>query len=177
MRIPFSGSSGWCCCCFVSAASAAFAADSSRIAIVIHGGAGVINRAEMTPEREAHIPRGPRSRATPDMRFSKGWRLESRRRDGGGSIAGRQSLCSTLARARYSNRLGIAELDSSIMDGKTLRAGAIAAFNTSGTLSISRAPLRRNPRTFSSLARAPRNSRWSEGFTLVPNSYFAYGSS
>jgi hypothetical protein len=52
-------------------AGVACAQDAHAIAIVIHGGAGVINKAEMSPEREARaIGRGSKRRATPATPFS-----------------------------------------------------------------------------------------------------------
>src|SRR5262245_4805424 len=99
--------------CSAFAFTTAYAADSKTVAIVIHGGAGVSNRTEMTPEREARYRAG----------------LEEAR-DAGYAVleAGGSSLDAVTAAVRVLednplfnagkgavlNRNGITELDSSI---------------------------------------------------------------
>src|SRR5512138_3180990 len=106
------------------AAAAVCAADAQPLAIVIHGGAGVINRSDMTPEREAQYRAG--LEAARDAGYAV---LEK----GGSSLDAVTAAVHTLEDnplfnagiGAVLNRDGEAELDSSIMDGQTLRAGAV----------------------------------------------------
>src|SRR5262249_45402526 len=103
----------------------AHADDAPPLAIVVHGGAGVINKAEMTPEREA------RYRAGLEEARDAGYAVLER---GGTSLDAVTAAVRSLednpyfnaGRGAVLNHDGVAELDASIMDGKTLAAGAVA---------------------------------------------------
>jgi L-asparaginase / beta-aspartyl-peptidase len=147
------------------------AADAPPIAIVIHGGAGVINRSDMTSEREAQYRVG--LEAARDTGFAV---LEK----GGSSLDAVTAAVRTLEDnpmfnagiGAVLNRDGEAELDSSIMDGATLRAGAVANLrHVKNPVELARAVMEKSPHVMIAGAGAEEFAL-QQGFTLVPNSYF-----
>jgi beta-aspartyl-peptidase (threonine type) len=110
--------------CLLLAATGALAAESP-IAFVIHGGAGVMERAKMTPEREASF------RAGLAAAVDAGYAVLER---GGSSLDAVTTAVRMMeddpqfnaGRGAALNHDGDAELDSAIMDGKGPRAGAVA---------------------------------------------------
>ncbi len=147
------------------------AADTQPLAIVIHGGAGVITRAEMTPEREAQYRAG--LEAARDAGYAV---LEK----GGSSLdavtaAVRSMEDNPLFNAGIGavlNRDGEAELDSSIMDGKTLRAGAVANLrHVKNPIELARAVMEKSPHVMIA-GEGAEEFALQQGFTLVPNTYF-----
>jgi len=103
--------------------------DTPSVALVIHGGAGTITREAMTPEREAEIRQALQNALEAGMAV-----LEQ----------GQSSLDAVVAainvmedapqfnagRGAVLNYEGVVELDASIMDGQSKKAGAIAGTNT-----------------------------------------------
>src|SRR4051812_2026213 len=147
------------------------AADAPPIAIVIHGGAGVINRADMTSEREAQY------RAGLEAARDAGYEVLEK---GGSSLDAVSAAVRTLEDnplfnagiGAVLNRDGEAELDSSIMDGATLRAGAVANLkHVKNPIDLARAVMERSPHVMIAGAGAEEFAL-QQGFTLVPNSYF-----
>lgn len=147
------------------------AAEGVPLAIVIHGGAGVINRADMTPEREAQYRAG--LEAARDAGYAV---LEK----GGTSLDAVTAAVRTLEDnplfnagvGAVLNRDGEAELDSSIMDGATLRAGAVANLrHVKNPVDLARAVMEKSPHVMIAGAGAEEFAL-QEGFSLVPNSYF-----
>ena len=100
--------------------------EDHRVAIAIHGGAGTIDRAELTPEKEAEI------RATLERAVRTGHDILTQ---GGSSVAAVEAAIVVLedsplfnaGKGAVFNAEGVNELDASIMDGATLNAGAVAA--------------------------------------------------
>ncbi len=96
-----------------------------KIGLVIHGGAGTIERSKMTPEGEAEY------RAALERALSAGYEILKR---GGSSLDAVESAVRVLEDDPHFNAgkgavftsAGTNELDASIMDGKTLKAGAVA---------------------------------------------------
>jgi L-asparaginase / beta-aspartyl-peptidase len=147
------------------------AADTAPIAIAIHGGAGVINRADMSSEREALYRAG--LEAARDAGYAV---LEK----GGSSLDAVNAAVRTLEDnplfnagiGAVLNRDGEAELDSSIMDGATLRAGAVANLrHVKNPIDLARAVMEKSPHVMIAGAGAEEFAL-QQGFTLVPNSYF-----
>jgi L-asparaginase / beta-aspartyl-peptidase len=97
----------------------------SKIALAIHGGAGTILRSAMTPELEREYRTGL------ENALGVGWEILSR---GGGAIDAVEETTCTLedfhlfnaGRGSVFTHDGKNEMDASIMDGKTLDAGAVA---------------------------------------------------
>ena len=97
----------------------------NKIALAIHGGAGAILRSSMTPELEAEY-RGGLENA-----LEIGWEILNK---GGSSLDAVEETVCTLedfhlfnaGRGSVFTHEGKNEMDASIMDGKTLDAGAVA---------------------------------------------------
>lgn len=100
----------------------------NKIALAIHGGAGTILKSQMTPALEAEY-RGGLENA-----LRAGWDILEK---GGSSLdAVEAAVCSledfplfNAGRGSVFTHEGKQELDASIMDGKTLRAGSVAFVN------------------------------------------------
>ncbi len=92
--------------------------------IVIHGGAGTISRAKLTPETESNL------RAALEKALQAGFEILQRR---GTSVDAVQRAVQSLedcplfnaGRGSVFTHEGIHEMDASVMDGASLRAGAV----------------------------------------------------
>jgi beta-aspartyl-peptidase (threonine type) len=99
--------------------------DQKKIGLVIHGGAGTIDRTKMTPEREREY------RTALQGALSAGYDIL---KQGGSSLDAVEAAVRVLEDDSYFNAgkgavftsAGTNELDAAIMDGKTLKAGAVA---------------------------------------------------
>ncbi|KUG06663.1 isoaspartyl peptidase/L-asparaginase family protein [Solirubrum puertoriconensis] len=106
-------------------ASATSTADPSRITLVIHGGAGTITRANMTPEQEKAY------REVLNQALQVGYGVLQK---GGTSLDAVEATVRVMEDSPLFNagkgavftHDGRNELDASIMDGKTLKAGSVA---------------------------------------------------
>jgi beta-aspartyl-peptidase (threonine type) len=174
---PRAGNTAACALSAVVALFASFvptlacAAGAQPLAIVIHGGAGVINRADMTPEREA------RYRAGLEAARDAGYAVLER---GGSSLDAVTAAVRTLedddqfnaGRGAVLNHDGVAELDSSIMEGKTLRAGAVAGVkHVRNPVELARLIMEKSPHVML-VGTGAEEFALENGVTLVPNSYF-----
>lgn len=108
----------------------AFAQDfSDKITLVIHGGAGTITRASMTPEREKAY------RDAMNTALEKGYAVLKK---GGTSVQAVEAAIHVMEDSPLFNagkgavftNEGKNELDAAIMEGKTLKAGAVAGVTT-----------------------------------------------
>jgi beta-aspartyl-peptidase (threonine type) len=96
-----------------------------EFALAIHGGAGTIERSTMTPEREREY------RAGLERALSAGYEIL---KGGGSSLDATEAAVRVLEDDPHFNagkgavftNAGTNELDAAIMDGKTLKAGAVA---------------------------------------------------
>ena len=156
---------------FLACIPGARAADDEVYAIAIHGGAGVIAREEMTPEREAAY------RKALQAAVDAGFAILER---GGSSL----DAVTTAVRILEDDPLfnagigavltheGIAELDASIMDGKGLRAGAVAAVrHVKNPIELARLVMERSPHVML-VGPGAEEFALEQGVTLVPNGYF-----
>jgi beta-aspartyl-peptidase (threonine type) len=152
-------------------AGVACAQDAQPIAIVIHGGAGVINKAEMSPEREA------RYRAGLEAARDAGYAVLER---GGSALDAVTAAVRTMeddpnfnaGRGAVLNHVGEAELDSSIMDGKTLGAGAVAGVkHVKNPVELARTVMEKSPHVML-VGPGAEEFAMEQGLTMVPNSYF-----
>ena len=97
----------------------------NRIGLVVHGGAGTMERGKMTPEHEREY------RAGIENALRAGWEILQR---GGSSLDATEAAVRVFeddplfnaGKGSVFNADGINEMDAAIMDGKTLRAGAVA---------------------------------------------------
>jgi beta-aspartyl-peptidase (threonine type) len=100
--------------------------EQRKIGLVVHGGAGTIEREKMTPEREKEY------RAGLENALKAGYEILKR---GGSSLDATEAAVRALEDDPHFNAgkgavftsAGVNELDASIMDGKTLKAGAVAS--------------------------------------------------
>lgn len=140
-------------------------------AIAIHGGAGTLPRADMTPAREAAY------RAGLAAALDAGWGVL----DAGGasvdavSTAVRMLEDDPLFNAGHGAVLtheGTAELDASIMDGRTLAAGAIAGVtHVRNPIDLARAVMQHSPHVLL-IGAGAEEFALAHGLPLVPNDYF-----
>ncbi len=99
--------------------------NAAKPGLVIHGGAGTIDRAKMTPEKEKAYREGL------ETALRAGWEILQR---GGSALDATEAAVRTMednpmfnaGRGAVFTNAGTNELDASTMDGKTMRAGAVA---------------------------------------------------
>ncbi|MBC8024695.1 MAG: isoaspartyl peptidase/L-asparaginase [Steroidobacteraceae bacterium] len=146
-------------------------AGGKMIAIAIHGGAGTLPRAEISSEQEKQYLAGL------DAALDAGYAVL--KRDG-------TSLDATIAAVRVLednplfnagrgavlNRDGIAELDASVMDGKTLSAGAVSGLrHVKSPIELARLVMDKSPHVMLVGAGAEEFAKL-QGVEVVPNEYF-----
>jgi L-asparaginase / beta-aspartyl-peptidase len=153
----------------IAASSSAAAAEWK---LVIHGGAGVIERSRMTAEREREV------RAGLDRALRAG---ETILRGGGSALDAVEAAVKVLeddpnfnaGRGAVFTFEGDNELDASIMDGRTRAAGAVAgATATKNPISLARAVMEKSPHVFLSGAGADQFSR-EQGLEQAGPEWFA----
>src|SRR6478752_3378419 len=99
--------------------------DAKKIGLAIHGGAGTIERSTMTPEKEREYRTGL------ERALTAGYEILKR---GGSSLDATEAAVRVLeddphfnaGRGSVFTSAGTNEMDASIMDGRTLAAGAVA---------------------------------------------------
>ncbi len=140
-------------------------------AIAIHGGAGALAPSDLTPEREQAYRQGLERalRAGFDVLAGGGASLDA-------VVAAVQALeddpLFNAGRGAVLNAAGVAELDASLMDGRDLRAGAVAG------LRHVRSPIELARRVMEHSAHVMLAGPGAEEFALeqgmapVPNSHF-----
>ena len=129
----------------VSAGSALAQEAEARWTIALHGGAGTIARAQMTPERDAEY------RAALTAALEAGSEVL---RNGGSALDAVQAAIELMeddplfnaGRGAVFTTEGTNSLDASIMDGETMAAGAVAgASRTRHPIALARAVMERSP--------------------------------
>jgi beta-aspartyl-peptidase (threonine type) len=145
-------------------------AESSWV-LVIHGGAGVIERGDMTAEREQAI------RAALQLALQRGADVLSH---GGPALDAVEQAVRVLeddpqfnaGRGAVFTAQGVNELDAAIMDGRTRRAGAVAdVTRTRNPVSLARAVMEKSPHVMLVGAGADEFSR-EAGLEQVDPHYF-----
>ncbi len=140
--------------------------------LVIHGGAGVIERSKIAPAMDAAI------RAALDRALAAGSRVLA---SGGIALDAVEATVRALeddpnfnaGRGAVFTYEGTHELDASIMDGRTRAAGAVAAVTaTKNPITLARTVMEKSPHVFLSGEGAGRFSK-EQGLEQVPNSYFS----
>ena len=145
--------------------------EAPMISIAIHGGAGVITRSSMSDEDERSY------RADLGRALDAGYAvLES----GGTSLDAVTAAVRILedsplfnaGKGAVFNHEGINELDASIMDGRTLQAGAVAGVrHVRNPIDLARLVMDRSPHVLLSGAGAEEFAL-EQGVALVPRDYF-----
>jgi beta-aspartyl-peptidase (threonine type) len=147
------------------------AASAPNFVMVIHGGAGAILRSSMTPEMEkAYMD-------TLTIALRTGYQILSR---GGTSLDAVEATIRVMEDCPLFNAgkgavftaEGTNELDASIMDGRTLNAGAVAALqHVKNPISLARLVMEKSPHVMIVGAGAEEFAK-SQGVKLVPPHYF-----
>lgn len=141
------------------------------IAIVIHGGAGTISRKDMTPEMDKQY------RAGLKQALEAGYAVLKR---GGKSLDAVQAAIRVMeddplfnaGKGAVFDHEGKNELDAAIMDGTTLKAGAVAGVeHIKNPIDLARLVMDKTPHVLLIGAGAEEFAK-SQGMPLVPQSYF-----
>ncbi|WP_250433473.1 isoaspartyl peptidase/L-asparaginase family protein [Hanstruepera flava] len=144
---------------------------TSEFAIVIHGGAGTILRKNMSPEKEAAY------KAKLEEAIRVGYNIL---RHGGSSLDAVEKTINVMEDSPLFNagkgsvftNAGTNELDASIMDGKTLNAGASAGTKTvRNPINLARAIMEKSPHVMLSGTGA-ETFAMEQGLEIVDSSYF-----
>jgi beta-aspartyl-peptidase (threonine type) len=145
--------------------------EEEMFAIAIHGGAGTLSRAETSPEQEGAYLRGL------ETALDAGFALLER---GASSLDAVTAAVVSLEDDPLFNagcgavltRDGLVELDASVMDGRTLTAGAITGVkHIRNPVSLARLVMERSPHVMLVGEGAEEFAR-SQGVELVSNEYF-----
>jgi beta-aspartyl-peptidase (threonine type) len=151
--------------------SVAGPARNPPIAIAVHGGAGVIDRATLTPERDAAY------RAALTEALQTGHAILAK---GGSSLDAVEAAVKIMEDAPLFNAGkgavftadGRNELDAAIMEGRTLRAGAVAGLTRiRNPIALARRVMDASPHVFMIGAGAEEFAR-SQGFEFVGPDHF-----
>lgn len=146
-------------------------AQKARPVIVIHGGAGVIRKSDMTPEREQAY------RQKLQEALTVGYAILEK---GGSSLEAVEKTIQVLeesplfnaGRGCVLNNEGKPELDASIMNGKTLQAGAVAGVDEiKSPISAARAVMEQSEHVMMVGSGAERFAK-SKGLAMVKPAYF-----
>ena len=149
-------------------ASAAQAADWK---LVVHGGAGVIERSKLTPEKDGEI------RAALNRSLEAGSKILA---GGGNALDAVEASVRVLeddpnfnaGRGSVFTYDGKIEMDASIMDGRTRAAGAVTGVTaTKNPISLARAVIEKSDHVFLSREGADAFSK-TQGLEQAPPSYF-----
>ncbi len=139
--------------------------------IAIHGGAGTLSRAETSAGQERDYLQGLESA------LEAGYAVLER---GGGSLDAVTAAVVSLednplfnaGRGAVLTRDGVAELDASVMDGRTLAAGAVTGIkHVRNPVRLARLVMERSPHVMLFGAGAEEFAR-AQGIELVSNEYF-----
>lgn len=162
---------------FFNAAAAETSADNNpnmekkNIGLAIHGGAGTIERSSMTPEKEREY------RAGLERALTAGYEVLQR---GGSSLDATESAVRVLeddphfnaGRGSVFTSAGTNEMDASIMDGKTLKAGAVGSVqHIKNPINLARLVMEKSPHVMLDFAGAEAFAK-ANGVELVDQKYF-----
>src|SRR3954466_3640463 len=144
---------------------------SPKVALVIHGGAGTIERSQMTPDAEKQY------RAGLEAALKAGYGILQR---GGSSLDAVEAVVRTLEDDPHFNAgkgavftsEGVNEMDASIMDGKTRNAGAVASVRRiKNPISLARMVMEKSPHVMLDCSGAEAFAK-EQGVELVDPKYF-----
>ncbi|MEI7830139.1 MAG: isoaspartyl peptidase/L-asparaginase [Prolixibacteraceae bacterium] len=156
---------------FIQLSLSIFAQPGSKYALVIHGGAGVMSQQSMTPEMQKEYI------FVLEHALQVG---DSVLKSGGNSMEAVVKTIMVLEDSPLFNagkgavftHEGTVELDASVMDGKTLGAGAIAGItDIRNPILLARTVMEKSEHVFLT-GKGASQFAVEQGFKLVPNSYF-----
>ena len=144
---------------------------NEKFGLVIHGGAGTIERSKMTPEKERDY------RAGLERALTAGYEILKR---GGSSLDATEAAVRMLEDDPHFNAgkgsvftsAGTNEMDASIMDGGTLKAGAVASVrHVRNPIGLARLVMEKSPHVMLDCAGAEAFAK-ENGIELVDEKYF-----
>jgi beta-aspartyl-peptidase (threonine type) len=142
-----------------------------KIGLAVHGGAGTIERSKMTPEKESEY------RAGLERALAAGYEILKR---GGSSLDATEAAVRVLeddphfnaGRGSVFTSAGTNEMDASIMDGKTVNAGAIGSVkHIKNPIGLARLVMEKSPHVMLDCAGAEAFAK-ANGIELVEQKYF-----
>jgi len=145
--------------------------ETKKIGLVIHGGAGTIERSSMTAEKEREY------RAGLERALTAGYEILKR---GGSSLDATEAAVRVLeddprfnaGRGSVFTSAGTNEMDASIMDGKTLKAGAVGSVKQiKNPIGLARLIMEKSPHVMLDCAGAEAFAK-ANGIELVDQKYF-----
>jgi beta-aspartyl-peptidase (threonine type) len=145
--------------------------EKNKIGLAIHGGAGTIERSSMTPEKEHEY------RAGLERALTAGYEILKR---GGSSLDATEAAVRVLeddphfnaGRGSVFTSAGTNEMDASIMDGKTLKAGAVGSVqHIKNPINLARLVMEKSPHVMLDCAGAEAFAK-ANGIELVDQKYF-----
>jgi beta-aspartyl-peptidase (threonine type) len=145
--------------------------ETKKIGLAVHGGAGTIERSNMTPEKEREY------RAGLERALSAGYEILKR---GGSSLDATEAAVRVLeddphfnaGRGSVFTSAGTNEMDASIMDGKTLKAGAVGSVqHVKNPITLARLVMEKSPHVMLDCAGAEAFAK-ANGMELVDQKYF-----
>src|SRR5215469_12403137 len=145
--------------------------ETKKIGLAIHGGAGTIERSNITPEKEREY------RAGLEQALKAGYEILKR---GGSSLDATEAAVRVLeddphfnaGRGSVFTSAGTNEMDASIMDGRTLKAGAVgSAQHIKNPITLARLVMEKSPHVMLDCAGAEAFAK-ANGIELVDQKYF-----
>jgi len=145
--------------------------ETKKIGLAIHGGAGTIERSGMTPEKEREY------RAGIERALTTGYEILKR---GGSSLDATEAAVRVLeddphfnaGRGSVFTSAGTNEMDASIMDGKTLKAGAVGSVqHIKNPINLARLVMEKSPHVMLDCVGAEAFAK-ANGIELVDQKYF-----
>jgi beta-aspartyl-peptidase (threonine type) len=143
----------------------------NKIGLVVHGGAGTMERGKMTPETEHQYRTGI------ENALRAGWEILQH---GGSSLDATEAAVRVFeddplfnaGKGSVFNAAGVNEMDAAIMDGKTLRAGAVADLqHIKNPISLARLVMEKSPHVMMAGEGAEAFAK-EHGVELVDAKYF-----
>ena len=144
---------------------------AKKIGLVIHGGAGTIERSKMTAEKDREY------RAGLERALTAGYEILKR---GGSSLDATEAAVRVLeddphfnaGRGSVFTSAGTIEMDASIMDGRTLKAGAVGSVkHIKNPIGLARLVMEKSPHVMLDCAGAEAFAK-ANGIELVDQKYF-----
>jgi beta-aspartyl-peptidase (threonine type) len=145
--------------------------ETKKIGLAIHGGAGTIDRSNMSPEKDRPYRTGLEQALRAGYEILEG---------GGSSLDATEAAVRVLENDPYFNAgrgsvftsAGTNEMDASIMDGKTLKAGAVGSLkHIKNPISLARLVMEKSPHLMLDCAGAEAFAK-ANGIELVNQKYF-----
>jgi L-asparaginase / beta-aspartyl-peptidase len=151
--------------------STAGAKEIPKYALVIHGGAGVMSEKLMSPEiqKQYHDALNRALQVGDSVLKTGGTCMEAVEKT---IMVMEDSPLFNAGKGAVLNHEGLAELDASVMDGKTLSAGAVAGVkDIKNPIKLARTVMEKSEHVLLTGSGASQFAV-QQGFMLVPNSYF-----